>query len=137
MPPLTPDQWQEVSPYLDEVLEIAPERRAAWLLSLSEKNARWPVQLHKDLWESAESGRNSEGARTIEIPDESLAIRRLATESFALPFSSAPARAEKRNVEIRTSALEGRMPRQQSILQNVDRSFEESCGLPTAIFGVQ
>ena len=40
MPPLTPDQWQEVSPYLDEALEIAPERRAAWLLSLSERDAR-------------------------------------------------------------------------------------------------
>ncbi len=40
MSTLTPDEWQEVSPYLDEVLEIVPERRAAWLLSLSEKNAR-------------------------------------------------------------------------------------------------
>src|SRR6202167_1208746 len=40
MSPVTPDQWQEVSPYLDEVLEIAPEERAAWLLSLGEKDAR-------------------------------------------------------------------------------------------------
>jgi serine/threonine protein kinase/tetratricopeptide (TPR) repeat protein len=40
MPPFTPDQWQEVSPYLDEVLEIAPEQQAAWLLSLQEKDAR-------------------------------------------------------------------------------------------------
>ena len=40
MSPLTPDQWQEVSPYLDEVLEIAPEERAAWLLSLGERDAR-------------------------------------------------------------------------------------------------
>jgi len=37
---LTPEQWQEVSPYLDEVLEIVSEQRAAWLLSLSQKNAR-------------------------------------------------------------------------------------------------
>jgi len=29
-----------VSPYLDEVLEIAPEERAAWLLSLGERDAR-------------------------------------------------------------------------------------------------
>jgi eukaryotic-like serine/threonine-protein kinase len=40
MPNLTPDQWHEVSPYLDEVLEVAPEHRAAWLLSLREKDAR-------------------------------------------------------------------------------------------------
>ena len=40
MSPLTPDQWQEVSPYLDEVLEISPEQRAAWLLALSQRDAR-------------------------------------------------------------------------------------------------
>jgi serine/threonine protein kinase len=40
MPTLTPDQWQEINPYLDEVLEIVPEQRPAWLLSLSEKDAK-------------------------------------------------------------------------------------------------
>lgn len=40
MPILTPDQWREVSPYLDEVLEIDLEKRAAWLLSLGEKDTR-------------------------------------------------------------------------------------------------
>jgi serine/threonine protein kinase len=40
MSTLTPDQWQEVSPYLDEVLDLAPEQRAPWLLSLSRKDAR-------------------------------------------------------------------------------------------------
>ena len=40
MSTLTPDQWQEVSPYLDEVLEIVPEQRAPWLFSLGQKNAR-------------------------------------------------------------------------------------------------
>jgi non-specific serine/threonine protein kinase/serine/threonine-protein kinase len=40
MSPITPDQWQEVSPYLDEVLELHPEERAAWLRSFSEKDAR-------------------------------------------------------------------------------------------------
>ena len=33
MSTLTPDQWHEVSPYLDEALEIAAERREAWFLS--------------------------------------------------------------------------------------------------------
>jgi len=40
MSTLTPDQWQEVSPYLDELLELAPEQRAGWLHSLSKKDAR-------------------------------------------------------------------------------------------------
>ncbi len=40
MSTLTPDQWQEVSPYLDEVLDIEPEQRSAWLLSLAERDAR-------------------------------------------------------------------------------------------------
>ncbi|MGA7632290.1 MAG: serine/threonine-protein kinase, partial [Terriglobales bacterium] len=40
MSTLPPDQWQEVSPYLDEVLDIVPEQRSAWLLSLAERDAR-------------------------------------------------------------------------------------------------
>jgi serine/threonine protein kinase len=37
---LTPDQWKEVSSYLDEILELVPEERAAWLVSLATKDAR-------------------------------------------------------------------------------------------------
>jgi serine/threonine protein kinase len=37
---LTRDQWREVSPYLDEVLEIDPEQRAEWLISLAKRDAR-------------------------------------------------------------------------------------------------
>ncbi len=40
MPTLTPDQWQQINPYLDEVLEMVPEQRPAWLLSLSQKDAK-------------------------------------------------------------------------------------------------
>ncbi|HEX8814583.1 MAG TPA: serine/threonine-protein kinase, partial [Terriglobales bacterium] len=36
---LTPDQWQEVSPYLDEVLDLTPEERPAWLFALSQRDA--------------------------------------------------------------------------------------------------
>lgn len=39
MSTLGPDQWQEVSPYIDEVLDVAPEKRAAWLLDLEKKDA--------------------------------------------------------------------------------------------------
>jgi serine/threonine protein kinase len=39
MSTLTPEQWKRVSPYLDEALELPPEQRAEWLLTLSEKDA--------------------------------------------------------------------------------------------------
>ena len=45
MSPLTPDQWQEISPYLDEALEIPVEERDAWLTSLREKNAKLAATL--------------------------------------------------------------------------------------------
>jgi serine/threonine protein kinase/tetratricopeptide (TPR) repeat protein len=35
---LNPDRWQEVSPYLDEVLAMPAEERAGWLASLRESN---------------------------------------------------------------------------------------------------
>jgi serine/threonine protein kinase len=47
MPALTPEQWQEISPYLDEVLEIVPEQRAEWLLALSEKDTRLASMVRK------------------------------------------------------------------------------------------
>jgi len=37
MRPLEPDLWRQLSPYLDEALEIDPERRPAWLASLNER----------------------------------------------------------------------------------------------------
>jgi len=38
MSTLSPDHWQQVSPYLDEALEMEPVAREAWLRSLSEKD---------------------------------------------------------------------------------------------------
>jgi tetratricopeptide (TPR) repeat protein len=38
MPALSPDQWRALSPYLDQALEIPPEKRSAWLELLREKN---------------------------------------------------------------------------------------------------
>ena len=35
---LNSDQWQEVSPYLDEVLAMPAEERTGWLASLRESN---------------------------------------------------------------------------------------------------
>ena len=45
MPPLSPDRWRAVSPYLDEALEIATEERAAWLASLRAQDAALAADL--------------------------------------------------------------------------------------------
>jgi len=45
MSQFAPEQWQVLSPYLDEALEISPEDRPAWLQSIREQNP----SLAKDL----------------------------------------------------------------------------------------
>src|SRR5574339_412637 len=39
MPPFSAERWRVLSPYLDEALEIAPEERSAWLVSIAARDA--------------------------------------------------------------------------------------------------
>jgi serine/threonine protein kinase/tetratricopeptide (TPR) repeat protein len=39
MPPISPERWRILSPYLDEALDITPDRRPAWLASLEVRDA--------------------------------------------------------------------------------------------------
>jgi len=41
----SPDQWQILSPYLDQVLAVREEERAAWLASLAKENSELAGQL--------------------------------------------------------------------------------------------
>jgi serine/threonine protein kinase len=45
MSTLSPDQWQALSPYLDEALAMTDEARAAWLSSLNERDPALAAQL--------------------------------------------------------------------------------------------
>lgn len=54
MSPLTPEQWQEVSPHLDSVLDLPPEQRDAWLSTLNEKDAKLASMLRALLHEQAQ-----------------------------------------------------------------------------------
>ena len=38
MPTLSPNEWQAVSPYLDQALAMSEDERAAWLRTLAEHN---------------------------------------------------------------------------------------------------
>ena len=58
MPPLTPDRWLALSPYLDEALAIDADRRAGWLRSVAARDAALGADLeillaeHEDLQDS-------------------------------------------------------------------------------------
>ena len=41
MSKLSPDQWQALSPRLDEALEMTDEERSTWLSSPQAENPRW------------------------------------------------------------------------------------------------
>ena len=45
MPTLSPDQWQALSPYLDEALAMTDEERSVWLSSLRVQNPDLADQL--------------------------------------------------------------------------------------------
>ena len=45
MSTLSPEQWQVLSPYLDQVLAMTDDERAAWLISLGEQNPTLAEQL--------------------------------------------------------------------------------------------
>ena len=51
MRPITPDRWRVLSPYLDEVLEIAPEMRGAWLATITTRDAQLGAELRAMLAE--------------------------------------------------------------------------------------
>jgi serine/threonine protein kinase len=53
MPPITPERWRILSPYLDEALEIPPPERAAWLASIGAHDPTLVADLQAMLAEQA------------------------------------------------------------------------------------
>jgi hypothetical protein len=39
MPPISPDRWRVLSPYLDEALDLATDQRGDWLAAISSRDA--------------------------------------------------------------------------------------------------
>jgi serine/threonine protein kinase/Tfp pilus assembly protein PilF len=78
VPPLSPDRWRALSPYLDEALAMTPDRRAGWLASVSARDAALGADLeillaeHEDLQEaqflehSFPSQQGADDARSLE-----------------------------------------------------------------------
>ena len=51
MPPISPDRWRVLSPYLDQGLELSPDRRAVWLASIGARDAALAAELQAMLSE--------------------------------------------------------------------------------------
>src|SRR5436190_18608027 len=45
MPPINPDRWRVLSPYLDEALDVSPDQRPAWLADLSARDSALAADL--------------------------------------------------------------------------------------------
>ena len=53
MPPISPDRWRILSPYLDEALDIAADQRPAWLAAIGQRDAALATDLKAMLAEHA------------------------------------------------------------------------------------
>jgi serine/threonine protein kinase/Tfp pilus assembly protein PilF len=51
MPPISPERWRALSPYLDQALEVATQERCAWLASLHAQNPALAAELRTMLVE--------------------------------------------------------------------------------------
>ena len=54
MPPINPDRWRVLSPYLDQALDIAADERAAWLASLAARDSALASDLRAILAQQGE-----------------------------------------------------------------------------------
>ena len=54
MPPINPDRWRVLSPYLDQALDIAADERAAWLSSIATRDAALASDLRAILAQQGE-----------------------------------------------------------------------------------
>jgi eukaryotic-like serine/threonine-protein kinase len=54
MPPINPDRWRVLSPYLDHALDIDADERAAWLATLSTRDAALAADLRAILSQQGE-----------------------------------------------------------------------------------
>ncbi len=78
MPKLSPDQWQAVSPYLDQALGLAEEERASWLASLRERDPALADHLQALLEEHRALARDGFlDHLPVPLPEPGLAGRRI------------------------------------------------------------
>jgi tetratricopeptide (TPR) repeat protein len=54
MPPINPDRWRVLSPYLDQALDIAADERAGWLAAISTRDAALAADLRAILSQQGE-----------------------------------------------------------------------------------
>src|SRR6476620_2668407 len=68
MPPVDPARWRELSPYLDEALDLPADARASWLAPLSARDAVLAADLHALLDEHTAADENRFLAGSVATP---------------------------------------------------------------------
>jgi len=71
---LNPDQWQVVSPLLDQALTLPPEERARWLEALRAENPTLAAQLQELLSEHRAAERSGFLGKSPDLPTVSPAL---------------------------------------------------------------
>ncbi len=51
MPPISPERWRILSPFLDQALDISPEQMPSWLQSIADRDPQLGAELHSMLAE--------------------------------------------------------------------------------------
>ena len=70
-PPLSPDRWRTLSPYLDEALGMSRDRRAAWLEAIRTADAVLAADLERLLAELGDLQNSRFLERSFRWPGES------------------------------------------------------------------
>jgi serine/threonine-protein kinase len=88
MPAIGPDQWQALSPYLDQALEIPPAEREAWLATLRMQNPTLAADLQTLLKEhhSLDEERYLEAGAATPLGRQSLAEQTVGAYTLESPI---------------------------------------------------
>jgi eukaryotic-like serine/threonine-protein kinase len=77
MPPINPERWRVLSPYLDQALDIVAEDRAAWLADLSARDGALAADL-RSILAKCEQVRDSQFLESAVLQPQSAAMASLA-----------------------------------------------------------
>jgi hypothetical protein len=85
MPPLNPDRWRALSPYLDEALAMTSDRRGPWLAEIRAGDAALGADLESLLAEHEHLQESRYLERPVALVQHSAAVQLLEDNRRGLP----------------------------------------------------
>ncbi len=88
MPTFTPESWQQISPYLDQLLDLREDQRHAWLEAFARTNPELAELLSELLKEHAAVGQQHflEGTALVQAVPSSLAGQKIGAYTLISPI---------------------------------------------------